>query len=51
MEPLCWLLLAAIFIVIEIITLGLTTIWIAFGAFIEGLAGLAKSVVEVAKEQ
>ena len=32
MEALCWLLLAAIFIVIEIITLGLTTIWFAGGA-------------------
>lgn len=41
MEALCWLLLAAIFIVIEIITLGLTTIWFAGGAFIAALAGLA----------
>lgn len=41
MEALCWLLLAAIFIVIEIITLGLTTIWFAGGAFISALAGLA----------
>lgn len=40
MEPLCWLLLAAIFIVIEIITLGLTTIWFAGGAFIAALTGL-----------
>ena len=40
MEPLCWLLLAAIFIVIEIITLGLTTIWFAGGAFIAALVGL-----------
>ncbi len=41
MEALCWLLLAAVFIVIEIITLGLTTIWFAGGAFIAALAGLA----------
>ncbi|MDE6761798.1 MAG: NfeD family protein [Lachnospiraceae bacterium] len=39
-EILCWLLLAAIFIIVEIITLGLTTIWFAGGAFIAALAGL-----------
>jgi membrane protein implicated in regulation of membrane protease activity len=37
----CWLLLAAIFVVIEIISLGLTTIWFAGGAFIAALAALA----------
>lgn len=37
----CWLLLAAIFIVIEIISLGLTTIWFAGGAFVAALAALA----------
>lgn len=36
-----WLLLAAIFIVIEIITLGLTTIWFAGGAFVASIAALA----------
>ncbi|MCM1179121.1 MAG: NfeD family protein [Clostridium sp.] len=41
MYVVCWLLLAAIFIVIEIISLGLTTIWFAGGAFIAALAGLA----------
>lgn len=41
MEALCWLLLAALFIVLEIISLGLTTIWFAGGAFIAALAGLA----------
>ena len=41
MEALCWLLLAALFIVIEIISLGLTTIWFAGGAFVAALAGLA----------
>lgn len=40
MEALCWLLLAALFIVIEIISLGLTTIWFAGGAFVAALAGL-----------
>lgn len=39
MEALCWLLLAAIFIIIEIITLGLTTIWFAGGAFAAAIAG------------
>lgn len=38
MEALCWLLLAAIFIVVEIITLGLTTIWFAGGAFVAAIA-------------
>ena len=41
MEALCWLLLAALFIVLEIISLGLTTIWFAGGAFVAALAGLA----------
>lgn len=36
---LCWLLMAAIFIVIELVTLGLTTIWFAGGAFIAAIAG------------
>jgi membrane protein implicated in regulation of membrane protease activity len=38
-EVFSWLLLAAIFVVIEIITLGLTTIWFATGAFVAALAG------------
>ena len=41
MEALCWLLFAALFIVLEIISLGLTTIWFAGGAFVAALAGLA----------
>lgn len=45
----CWLLLAAIFIVIELVTLGLTTIWFAGGAFVAALAGAcgANLVVQV----
>lgn len=39
MDILCWLLLAALFIIIEIATLGLTTIWFAGGAFIAAIAG------------
>lgn len=34
----CWLLMAAIFIVVELATLGLTTIWFAGGAFIAAIA-------------
>lgn len=40
MELWYWLLLLAIFIIIEIVTLGLTTIWFAFGALVAYLAGL-----------
>ncbi len=49
MEVLCWLLLAAIFIIIEIITLGLTTIWFAGGAFVAAVAGLlgANLVIQI----
>lgn len=34
----CWLLMAAIFIVVELATLGLTTIWFAGGAFVAAVA-------------
>lgn len=37
----CWLLFAAIFIVSEIITLGLTTIWFAGGAIVAAIAAFA----------
>ena len=43
MDVICWLLLAAVFILIEIISLGLTTIWFAGGAltgFILSLLGV-----------
>ena len=43
MEALCWLLLAALFIVLEIISLGLTTIWFAGGAFIAAIASLFRA--------
>ena len=48
-EVLCWLVLAAIFIVIELVTLGLTTIWFAGGAFIAAIAALlhANLVIQV----
>lgn len=41
METICWLLLAAVFIVVEIVTLGLTTIWFAGAAFVAAIAALA----------
>lgn len=49
MQLICWLLLAAIFIVIEIITLGLTTIWFAGGAFVAAIAaaGGANLVIQI----
>lgn len=37
-EVICWLLFAAIFIVMEIISLGLTTIWFAGGSFVAAIA-------------
>jgi membrane protein implicated in regulation of membrane protease activity len=48
-EVVCWLLLAAIFIVTEIISLGLTTIWFAGGAFVAAIAALcgANLVVQI----
>ncbi len=42
-----WLLLAAIFIVIEIITLGLTTIWFAGGSFVAAIAAVAGASLPV----
>lgn len=38
MAQIIWLVIATVMIVIEIITLGLTTIWFAGGAFIAALA-------------
>ncbi|MCM1499812.1 MAG: NfeD family protein [Clostridium sp.] len=48
-QVISWLSLAAIFLVIEIITLGLTTIWFAGGAFIAAIACLCHAglVVQV----
>lgn len=42
-----WLLLAAIFIVIEIMTLGLTTIWFAGGSFVAAIAAVAGASLPV----
>ena len=48
-EVLSWLILAATFIVLEIVSLGLTTIWFAGGAFVAAIAALcgASLVVQV----
>ncbi len=40
MEPFYWLVILVIFLVIEIITLGLTTIWFAGGALIAFIAAI-----------
>lgn len=43
MEPMYWLLIFVVLLVIEILTMGLTTIWFAGGAlaaFLVGIAGL-----------
>lgn len=39
MEPVYWLIAVAVLLVIEILTLGLTTIWFAGGAFVAFIAG------------
>lgn len=46
MEPLYWLIALAVFLLIEIVTLGLTTIWFAAGAVI-GLIASAMGVSPV----
>lgn len=38
MYVICWLLLAAIFLVVEIVTLGLTSIWFSGGSFVAAIA-------------
>ncbi len=40
-----WLIITVILIVVEIITLGLTSIWFAGGAFVAGLISLTVAVV------
>jgi len=41
MEPMYWLLIFVVLLVIEIFTMGLTTIWFAGGALMAFLAGIA----------
>ncbi len=38
MEPIMWLILLACFLVVEAITVGLTTIWFAGGALVAAIA-------------
>lgn len=40
MEPIYWLIAVAVLLVLEILTLGLTTIWFAGGAFVAFIAGM-----------
>lgn len=47
MEPLIWLIALALFIVIEIITLGLATIWFACGALVAFIASLFDASIPV----
>lgn len=49
MEPMYWLLIFVVLLVIEILTMGLTTIWFAGGAlvaFVVGLVGMG-TIVQV----
>ncbi|MDD7403530.1 MAG: NfeD family protein [Butyribacter sp.] len=40
MEPVYWLIAVGVFLVLEILTMGLTTIWFAGGALVAFLAGM-----------
>lgn len=43
MQPVYWLIAVAVLLVLEILTLGLTTIWFAGGAFVAFLAGMCQA--------
>ena len=43
MQPVYWLIVVAVLLVLEILTLGLTTIWFAGGAFVAFLAGMCQA--------
>lgn len=43
MQPIYWLIMVAIFLVLEMVTLGLTTIWFAGGALVAYIAGLCSA--------
>lgn len=47
MSPLYWLLAVGVLLVLEMLTLGLTTIWFAGGAFVAFLASLCHASVPV----
>ncbi len=47
MEPFYWLIILVVFLVIEIITLGLTTIWFAGGALIGFVAAVLHAPILV----
>ena len=47
LSPLYWLLAVGVLLVLEMLTLGLTTIWFAGGAFVAFLASLCHASVPV----
>ena len=47
MEPMYWLIAMAVLLVIEIITMGLTTIWFAAGALVAVIAALLHAPLAV----
>ena len=47
MEPIMWLIVLAVFLVIEAITVGLTTIWFAGGALLAAIASVLGASVLV----
>lgn len=47
MEPMYWLVVMAVLLVIEIITMGLTTIWFAAGALVAVIAALLHAPISV----
>lgn len=46
-EPVTWLIILAVFLIIEIATLGLTTIWFAGGALVAFIAAMCQVSLEV----
>jgi membrane protein implicated in regulation of membrane protease activity len=47
MYVICWLLLAAIFLIVEIVSLGLTSIWFTGGSFVAAIAAACGANVTV----
>ena len=47
MEPVTWLIIMVVLIVVEVMTLGLSTIWFAFGALVSFIASLFGASVAV----
>ena len=47
MEPMYWLIAMAVLLIVEIITMGLTTIWFAAGALVAVIAALLHAPIAV----